>query len=96
METFVLYMLLYPEVQRKAREEIEGVYGKDTFPQWDEAHKLPYVVAVLKEVLRIAPVAVLGSYNLLCYLLGAMTYNQVYRIAPYARTFIWVIGSRKT
>ena len=61
METFVLYMLLYPDVQRKAREEIESVFGRGNFPRWDEAQKLPYVCATLKEVLRISPVAVLGS-----------------------------------
>ena len=65
METFVLYMLLYPEVQRKAREEVENVFGRGYFPSWDEAYKLPYVCAVLKEVLRISPVAVLGSLHLL-------------------------------
>ena len=61
MTSFVLYMTLYPDIQRRARAEIESVVGRDRFTAWEDAKNLPYVNAVLKEVLRIAPVAVMGT-----------------------------------
>ena len=55
-------MTLFPDVQRKACEEIESIVGKDTLPTYEDSKRLPYVCAVLKEVLRIAPVAPMGGY----------------------------------
>ena len=44
--TVFLAMVLYPEVQRKAQEEIDKVVGKDTLPTFDDMESLPYVKAV--------------------------------------------------
>lgn len=53
-------MTLYPEVQRKAQAEIDRVIGNSRLPDYADQDELPYVDAVLKEVLRWHPVAPLG------------------------------------
>ena len=53
-------MILYPEVQRKAQAEIDQVVGNSRLPNFSDQEKLPYVQAVLKEVLRWHPVAPLS------------------------------------
>ena len=47
-------MLLYPEVQAKAAEEIEHILGSERLPEITDQDKLPYVMAITKEVLRYA------------------------------------------
>ncbi|GLI79445.1 hypothetical protein PoHVEF18_007780 [Penicillium ochrochloron] len=59
IETFFLAMTLFPEVQRKAQEEIDQVLG-GRLPTVADRGKLPYVDAVVKEVLRWHPVAPMG------------------------------------
>jgi cytochrome P450 len=56
LETFILAMTLYPEVQRKAQAEIDSVVGNSRLPDFSDQDALPYVQAVLKEVLRWHPV----------------------------------------
>ncbi|EKM55856.1 uncharacterized protein PHACADRAFT_256765 [Phanerochaete carnosa HHB-10118-sp] len=58
--TFILAMLLYPDVQRRAQEEVEQVVETGRFPGYEDKESLPYVVAVMKETLRWHPVAPLG------------------------------------
>ena len=53
-------MTLYPEVQRKAQAEIDKIIGKSRLPDFSDESALPYVQAVLKEVLRWHPVTPLG------------------------------------
>jgi cytochrome P450 len=53
-------MILYPEVQRKAQAEIDQVVGNSRLPDFSDEAALPYVQAVLKEVLRWHPVTPLG------------------------------------
>ncbi|KAH9039868.1 cytochrome P450, partial [Lactarius pseudohatsudake] len=60
LQTFFLAMALYPEVQRAAQAEIDAVLGDSRLPDFSDEDKLPYVSAVLKEVLRWHPVAPLG------------------------------------
>jgi len=58
--TFFLVMTLHPQVQQRAQAEIERVVGKDRLPNLNDQKDLPYVVAVIKEVLRWAPIVPLG------------------------------------
>ncbi|KAK2460279.1 hypothetical protein APHAL10511_007668 [Amanita phalloides] len=58
--SFILLMALYPDVQKRAQDEIDRVVGKDRLPNLDDQDELVYVGAVIKEVLRFAPVAPLG------------------------------------
>lgn len=60
IETFFLAMTLFPEVQRKAQQEIDQVLGKGQLPKMVDRTRLPYVDAVVKEVLRWHPVAPMG------------------------------------
>ncbi|KAI0279444.1 cytochrome P450 [Russula aff. rugulosa BPL654] len=60
LETFILAMTLYPEVQRKAQAEIDRVVGNSRLPDYSDQDELPYIDAVLKEVLRWHPVTPLG------------------------------------
>ncbi|XP_067004255.2 methyl farnesoate epoxidase isoform X2 [Anabrus simplex] len=61
MEYAILYMLLYPEVQRKIHEELDAVVGRSRLPMFADRQRLCYVEAVIMEVQRrvsVAPVAV--------------------------------------
>src|SRR5947209_6434347 len=53
-------MILYPEVQRKAQEEIDKVVGTRRLPGFDDRGNVPYVDAIVKEVLRWHPVGPMG------------------------------------
>ncbi|EAU83268.1 cytochrome P450 [Coprinopsis cinerea okayama7 len=57
---FVLAMILHPEIQKKAQEEIERVVEEGRMPDFRDRSKLVYVNAVIAEVMRwhtIAPFA---------------------------------------
>ncbi|KAG9496564.1 hypothetical protein J7337_011340 [Fusarium musae] len=60
---FVLAMLLFPEVQRKAQKEIDSVVGTERLPQFEDRDNLPYVDALTKESLRWIPVAPMGAVH---------------------------------
>lgn len=62
MISCILAMCKFPEVQRKAQAEIDAVVGKDRSPDWDDVlEKLPYMAAIVKEVLRWRTVTVLAG-----------------------------------
>ncbi|KIJ28354.1 hypothetical protein M422DRAFT_189820, partial [Sphaerobolus stellatus SS14] len=58
--SFFLCMCLNPRVQAKAQAELDRVIGQDRLPSLADRKTLPYVEAVMKEVLRWAPVAPSG------------------------------------
>ncbi|KAJ7155817.1 cytochrome P450 [Mycena filopes] len=58
--TFVLAMILNPGVQRKAQAEIDSVVGVGHLPDFSDEPRLPYICAIVKEVLRwrnVTPIA---------------------------------------
>ncbi|KAF9040485.1 cytochrome P450, partial [Hymenopellis radicata] len=57
---FFLAMVMYPEVQQKAQEEIDSVVGRDRLPSFEDMERLPYIRAIVKEALRLNPVDPLG------------------------------------
>jgi cytochrome P450 len=59
--SFILLMTLYPDIQKRAQDEIDGVIGKDRLPTIEDQDELVYVGALIKEVLRFAPAAPLGA-----------------------------------
>jgi hypothetical protein len=63
LATFVLLMTLHPDVQEKARAELDASIGRDRLPtEADFGRKdMPYVAAVIKETLRWAPPVPLGN-----------------------------------
>ena len=54
-------MVLYPEAQRHAQQEIDSVLGQGHLPHFDDAGALPYLKALQHEVLRWACPAPLGQ-----------------------------------
>ncbi|KAF7331139.1 hypothetical protein MSAN_02443500 [Mycena sanguinolenta] len=60
MGTFILAMLLNPEVQKKAQAEIDSVVRPGQLPGFADKPTLPYVSAIVKEVLRWRNVTPLG------------------------------------
>nr|BAK09488.1 cytochrome P450 [Postia placenta] len=56
IESFVLIMSLYPEIQQKAQAELDCVVGPGRLPDFSDGAYLPYLDAVLKEVYRWNPV----------------------------------------
>lgn len=47
----ILAMVAYPEVVPKAQKELDAVVG-DRLPQFEDMPNLPYIRAMVKEVLR--------------------------------------------
>lgn len=58
---FVLAMVLYPGVQKRAQAEIDLVIGRDRLPAFEDKKSLPYVDAVVRETYRWMPIAPLGD-----------------------------------
>ncbi|KIK56942.1 hypothetical protein GYMLUDRAFT_75964 [Collybiopsis luxurians FD-317 M1] len=53
---WILSMVAHPHVQKKAQEELDRVVGRDRLPTLNDRPDLPYIEAVIKEVLRWHPV----------------------------------------
>ncbi|KAI0326111.1 cytochrome P450 [Cubamyces sp. BRFM 1775] len=49
---FFCAMVLHPEVQQRAQAELDAVVGRDRLPEHTDRPSLPYVSALVKEVLR--------------------------------------------
>ncbi|KAF8874362.1 cytochrome P450 [Infundibulicybe gibba] len=60
LTTFFLLMALHPDVQKEAQAELDRVVGSDRLPTFEDRELLPHVSAIIKEILRWAPVAPLG------------------------------------
>ena len=56
----MLAMLAYPETQVRAHAELDSVVGRARMPTFADYPHLPYIRAMVKEVLRWRPVAPLG------------------------------------
>lgn len=56
-------MVLYPAVQAKAQAELDSAIGSGRLPDYNDRPSLPYINAIVKEVLRWNPVAPLGDYS---------------------------------
>lgn len=60
MSSFILAMSLSPQVQRKAQKELDVVVGPTRLPTTADLESLPFIQAILLEVLRWRPAAPLG------------------------------------
>lgn len=45
-------MILFPDVQVAARQEIDRVIGMERLPEWEDRLKLPYIRGCVQETLR--------------------------------------------
>ncbi|KAG6376689.1 cytochrome P450 [Boletus reticuloceps] len=60
LSSFFLAMVLYPAAQAQAQAELDSVIGSGRLPDYNDRQSLPYINAIVKEVLRWNPVAPLG------------------------------------
>ncbi|KAI1788178.1 cytochrome P450 98A3 [Ganoderma leucocontextum] len=60
MGAFFVAMALPPEAQKKAQEELDAVVGIERLPEFSDRTSLPYVTALVKELLRWHPAAPMG------------------------------------
>jgi cytochrome P450 len=57
INSFLLLMTKFPGAYKKAQEQIDVVVGDDRCPRWEDWQKLPEVNKLLKETMRMRPVA---------------------------------------
>ncbi|KAF8524543.1 cytochrome P450 [Hysterangium stoloniferum] len=60
LQWFIIAMIKYPEVQKKAQAELDNVLGIDRLPTFDDWPSLPYINAICLEIQRWRPVLPLG------------------------------------
>ncbi|KAF7553348.1 hypothetical protein G7Z17_g3701 [Cylindrodendrum hubeiense] len=60
LTNFILAMVMFPDVQRKAQEEIDRVTGTNRLPEFQDRVNLPYIEGLVKEVHRWSPAIPLG------------------------------------
>ncbi|KAI0036391.1 cytochrome P450 [Vararia minispora EC-137] len=88
--TFILAMVLWPEKQSRAQQELDTVLGNGQLPAVSDRERLPYIEAVMKETMRWNPMLPLGfprrtsqadEYNGLHIPAGAIIIPNVWAIA---------------
>ena len=57
---WTLAIVAFPKVQRRAQAQLDAVVGRARLPTFSDAPHLPYVRAIIKEVLRWRPALPLG------------------------------------
>lgn len=60
MAWFMLAMVHYPEVQKKAQAELDAVVGRDRMPTFADRENMPYIQAFIRECFRWKTVAPIG------------------------------------
>ncbi|KAG6895429.1 hypothetical protein C0992_001272 [Termitomyces sp. T32_za158] len=60
MAWFITAMAAHPEVQKRAHEELDAIVGRSRMPVSSDFPNLPYIRAIVKEVLRWRPVGPIG------------------------------------
>lgn len=62
MINFCYAMTLYPEVEKRAQEELDRVVGRDRLPSFEDRPNMPYIANITKESLRWKTVAPMGTW----------------------------------
>lgn len=60
LTAFTAAMILFPEVQQKAQDEIDSVVGAERLPTFADRESLPYLDALVMEASRWWPIAPMG------------------------------------
>ncbi|KAK7688868.1 hypothetical protein QCA50_007557 [Cerrena zonata] len=55
MHFFFYLMLMYPEIQKQAQEELRKIVGPDRLPTLEDRERLPFTESIMKETLRLHP-----------------------------------------
>ena len=61
IKSFFLAATLHPEIVRLGQQELDEVLGGDRLPEFSDKPRLPYISAIVKEVLRWRPPTALGK-----------------------------------
>ena len=61
ISAFILAMVLFPDAQHKAQEEIDRVVGPGRLPNFTDREHLPYLSALYKELLRWHIIGPMGN-----------------------------------
>ncbi|KAJ7934499.1 cytochrome P450 [Mycena leptocephala] len=94
--TFILAMLAYPEVQKTAQAEIDSLTGGKYLPSFEDEVSLPYISALVKDVMRWENVAPFAIPRLLAnddeyrgYRLpaGSIVVGNAWAILPHERVY---------
>lgn len=59
--SFILMLVLRPELVKVAQAEIDTVVGRERIPELNDRDNMPYMEALLQEVMRMCSVAPLGA-----------------------------------
>ena len=62
--SFILAMVVHPEVQRKIQQQLDDALGMQRLPAFSDRGKLPFIDCVVLECLRWNPVLPLGLVHL--------------------------------
>lgn len=62
--SFILAMVIHPEVQRKVQQQLDDTLGMQRLPTFADREKLPFINWVVWECLRWNPVLPLGLVHL--------------------------------
>ncbi|KXN81511.1 O-methylsterigmatocystin oxidoreductase [Leucoagaricus sp. SymC.cos] len=60
LTTFILAMLIHPDVQKRVQAELDSVIANNRLPEFSDEPRLPYLCATIKEVFRWNPIVPLG------------------------------------
>ncbi|KAF5860139.1 hypothetical protein ETB97_001997 [Aspergillus alliaceus] len=60
LEIFIMICILHKEVVQKAQTELDSVVGEERLPAFDDLEKLPYIRAIVSELLRWHPISPIG------------------------------------
>lgn len=48
-------MVLHPDIQEKARSQLDSVIGRDRLPNFSDRASLPYIEYIVQEIYRYVP-----------------------------------------
>ena len=60
MTFLFMALVLFPQVQKRAQAELDFVVGRDRLPTFSDRPRLPYIVALCKELMRWQMVTPIG------------------------------------
>ena len=67
-------MTLFPDVQRKAQLEVDSITGGTRLPSFADRQNMPYLNAMVKELLRWNPVVPLSEYHIAWEMCAVVNY----------------------
>ena len=97
MYSFVLAMMLYPNVQKRAQSELDAVVGNGRLPSFEDRDRLPFVEAIVKETFRWGPPARVSKFTIakLSLFIVEQRLSQIFLIVPWRTIFKTDISFRK-